>query len=42
MEIGQFLSNLKTEGTDKIEVVHEAFSDSTLEEEAHVKKSVYK
>ena len=41
-EIQQFLSNLKTEGADKVEVVREAFSDSTPEEEAHVKKSVYK
>jgi len=29
---------MKPEGKDKVEVVREAFSDTTPEEEAHVKK----
>ena len=37
-DIDQFRSNMKPEGKDKVEVVREAFSDTTPEEEAHVKK----
>ncbi len=41
-ELAQFRSTMKPEGKDKVEVVREAFSDTTPEEEAHVKKKVYK
>jgi len=40
--LAQFRSTMKPEGKDKVEVVRGAFSDTTPEEEAHVKKSVYK
>ena len=42
MEIDLFLSNMKTEGKNPVEVVRETLSDSTPEEEAHVEKRVYK
>ena len=42
MEIDLFLSNMKPEGTNPVEVVRETLSDSTPEEEAHVEKRVYK
>ena len=42
MEIDLFLSNMKPEGENPVEVVRETLSDSTPEEEAHVKKRVYK
>ena len=41
-EIDLFLSNMKPEGTNPVEVVRETLSDSTPEEEAHVEKRVYK
>ena len=41
-EIEQFLSSMKPEGTNPVEVVRETLSDSTPEEEAHVEKRVYK
>jgi len=41
-EIALFLSNMKPEGKNPVEVVRETLSDSTPEEEAHVKKRVYK
>ncbi len=41
-EIALFLSNMKPEGTNPVEVVRETLSDSTPEEEAHVEKRVYK
>lgn len=41
-EIGLFLSNIKPEGKNPVEVVRETLSDSTPEEEAHVQKRVYK
>jgi len=41
-EIDLFLSSIKTEGTNPVEVVRETLSDSTPEEEAHVAKRVYK
>ncbi|MFA5353970.1 MAG: hypothetical protein WC291_07060 [Thermodesulfovibrionales bacterium] len=40
-EIALLLSNMKAEGQNPVEVVLEAFSDSTPEEEAHVEKRVY-
>ncbi len=36
----QFRSTMKPEGKDKVEAVRGAFSDTTPEEEAHVKKKV--
>ena len=39
--LAQFRSTMKPEGNDKVEVVRGAFSDTTPEEEAHVKKTVY-
>jgi uncharacterized protein YjbJ (UPF0337 family) len=41
-EIGLFLSNIKPEGTNPVEIVRETLSDSTPEEEAHIEKRVYK
>jgi uncharacterized protein YjbJ (UPF0337 family) len=41
-EIALFLSNMKTEGKNPVEIVRETLSDSTPEEEAHVEKRVYK
>jgi len=41
-EIALFLSNMKSEGTNPVEVVRETLSDSTPEEEAHIEKRVYK
>jgi len=41
-EIDLFLSNMNPEGKNPVEVVRETLSDSTPEEEAHVKKRVYK
>jgi uncharacterized protein YjbJ (UPF0337 family) len=41
-EIDLFLSNMKPEATNPVEVVRETLSDSTPEEEAHVEKRVYK
>jgi len=41
-EIDLFLSSMKTEGTNPVEVVRGTLSDSTPEEEAHVAKRVYK
>ena len=41
-EIELFLSNMKPEGKNPVEVVRETLSDSTPEEEAHVAKRVYK
>jgi len=41
-EIELFLSNMKPEGTNPVEVVRETLSDSTPEEEAHIEKRVYK
>ena len=41
-EIDLFLSNMKPEGKNPVEVVRETLSDSTPEEEAHVEKRVYK
>ena len=41
-EIKLFLSNMKPEGTNPVEVVRETLSDSTPEEEAHVEKRVPK
>ena len=41
-DIDLFRSDTKPEGKDKVEVVREAFSDTTPEEEAHIKKTVYK
>ena len=41
-EIDLFLSSMKTEGKNPIEVVRETLSDSTPEEEAHVAKRTYK
>ena len=40
--LAQFRSTMRPEGKDKVEVVRDAFSDTTPEEEAHVKKKVYK
>ena len=34
--LAQFRATMKPEGKDKVEVVREAFSDTTPEEEAHV------
>ena len=42
MEIDLFLSNMKTEGKNPVEVVRETLSDSTPEEEAHVEKKFHK
>ena len=42
MEINLFLSNMKPEGKNPVEVVRETLSDSTPEEEAHVERRVYK
>ena len=42
MEIDLFLSNIKPEGKNPVEVVRETLSDSTPEEEAHVEKRVHK
>ena len=42
MEIDLFLSGMKTEGKNPVEVVRETLSDSTPEEEAHVDKRVPK
>ncbi|MGO9378689.1 MAG: CsbD family protein [Dissulfurispiraceae bacterium] len=41
-EMDLFISNMKLEGKDLVEVVRETVSDSTAEEAAHVAKSVYK
>ncbi len=41
-EIDLFLSSMKPEGTNPVEVVRETLSDSTPEEEAHVEKRAYK
>ncbi len=41
-EIELFLSSMKEEGKNPVEVVRETLSDSTPEEEAHVEKRVYK
>lgn len=41
-EIELFLSTMKPEGKNPVEVVRETLSDSTPEEEAHVEKRVYK
>ena len=41
-EIKLFLSNMKPEGTNPVEIVRETLSDSTPEEEAHVAKRAYK
>lgn len=41
-EIDLFLSSMKTEGTNPVEIVRETLSDSTPEEEAHVAKRAYK
>jgi uncharacterized protein YjbJ (UPF0337 family) len=41
-EIALFLGNIKTEGTNPVEVVRETLEDSTPEEEAHVEKRHYK
>ena len=41
-EIELFLSNMKPEEKNPVEVVRETLSDSTPEEEAHVEKRVYK
>ena len=41
-EIDLFLSSMKTEGKNPIEVVRETLSDSTPEEEAHVAKRRYR
>ena len=42
MEIDLFLSNMKLEGKNPVEVVRETLSDSSPEEEAHVDKRVPK
>ncbi|MGC2061883.1 MAG: hypothetical protein WA610_02825 [Thermodesulfovibrionales bacterium] len=41
-EIALFLSSMKPEGTNPVEIVRETLSDSTPQEEAHVAKRVYK
>jgi uncharacterized protein YjbJ (UPF0337 family) len=41
-EIDLFLSNMKPEGTNPVEIVRETLSDSTPAEEAHIEKRVYK
>ena len=41
-EIDLFLSKMKPEGTNPVEIVRETLSDSTPEEESHVEKRVYK
>ena len=41
-EIALFLSNMKPEGKNPVEVVRETLSDSTPEEAAHVEKRAYK
>ena len=41
-EIELYLSNMKPEEKNPVEVVRETLSDSTPEEEAHVEKRVYK
>ncbi len=41
-EIDLFLSKMKSEGTNPVEIVRETLSDSTPEEEAHVEKRVHK
>ena len=41
-EIDLFISKMKHEGTNPVEIVRETLSDSTPEEEAHVEKRVYK
>ena len=40
-EIDLFLSKMKPEGTNPVEIVRETLSDSTPAEEAHVEKRVY-
>ena len=41
-EIDLFLSGMKPEGENPVEVVRETLSDSTLQEEAHVEKRLFK
>ena len=41
-EIGLFLSNMKAEEINPVEELRETLSDSTPEEEAHLKERVYK
>ena len=41
-EIDLFLSSMKPEGKNPVEIVRETLSDSTPEEEAHVAKRRYK
>jgi uncharacterized protein YjbJ (UPF0337 family) len=41
-EIDLFLSNMKPEGKNPVEVVRETLADSTPGEEAHIEKRVYK
>lgn len=41
-EINLFLSSMKTEGINPVELVRSTLSDSTPEEEAHVAKRTYK
>ena len=40
-EIALFLSNMKPEGINPVEVVRESLSDSTPKEQAHVEKKLY-
>ena len=40
-EIALFLSNMKPEGINPVEVVRESLSDSTPKEQAHVEKKIY-